>query len=140
MEPIKTNYGLVILMPARVTFMLKLFRFNDVLIVFRQNGISGLKEWISCKRMVWPSNDDDQALIKGDHLNSKLPKCQTLIPCRIKHIFLEMKLLVLCIITSSCLMQPLIMKLMMRLVVIYMLIVFICYALFIESLLWLKCP
>jgi len=34
--------------------MLKLFRFNDVLIVFRQNGISGLKEWISCKVLLGP--------------------------------------------------------------------------------------
>jgi len=37
-------------------------------------------------------------------------------------------------------MQPLIMNFMMRLVVIYMLIVFACDALFIELLLWLKRP
>jgi len=51
-----------------------------------------------------------------------------------------MKLLILYIITSLYLMRSLIMKLMMRLVVIYMLIVFVCDALFIELLLWLKRP
>src|SRR5436189_851551 len=43
----KTNYGLVINKSARVTFMLKLSRFNDVLNVFRQNGLNGLNGWNS---------------------------------------------------------------------------------------------